>query len=185
MARKSVYPQVQIAPDPVVGIRSDQPPVVVFDPRAGHGPGIGGSKPTSQVGQALAVGHPCYFTSFMRSPIPGQTRSDIRWVPAGVPEDRERPAPRGEPVARFNRQLPSGLHAAALRRSAGARGTARAPCRPRSQGNHPGSRAPDRCRTGPPDRAGERCARAGPDRAWARPADRDRRDRQWLAEPAD
>jgi hypothetical protein len=38
-----------------------KPPVVVIDPRAGHGPGIGGFKRDSEVGIALHVGHPVYF----------------------------------------------------------------------------------------------------------------------------
>lgn len=52
-------------------------PFVVFDPRAGHGPGIGGSKEASQVGVALNAGHPVYFVSFRPNPVPGQTLRDI------------------------------------------------------------------------------------------------------------
>ncbi len=52
-------------------------PFVVFDPRAGHGPGIGGSKEASQVGVALAAGHPVYFVSFRPYPVPGQTLRDV------------------------------------------------------------------------------------------------------------
>ena len=48
-------------------------PFVVIDPRAGHGPGIGGFKPDSEIGIALAAGHPCYFFSFFPEPMPGQT----------------------------------------------------------------------------------------------------------------
>jgi pimeloyl-ACP methyl ester carboxylesterase len=48
-------------------------PFVVFDPRAGHGPGIGGFKPDSEIGAALAAGHPCYFVGFSQMPEPGQT----------------------------------------------------------------------------------------------------------------
>ena len=36
-------------------------PIVVIDPRAGHGPGIGGSKQDSEIGVALDYGHPVYF----------------------------------------------------------------------------------------------------------------------------
>ena len=39
-------------------------PIVVIDPRAGHGPGIGGSKLDSQIGVALNCGHPVYFILF-------------------------------------------------------------------------------------------------------------------------
>lgn len=52
-------------------------PIVVIDPRAGHGPGIGGSKMSSQVGIALEYGHPVYFVSFTTDPEPGQTISDV------------------------------------------------------------------------------------------------------------
>src|SRR6516162_9897998 len=44
---------------------------IVFDPRAGHGPGIGGMKPDSEIGMALAAGHPCYFVGFLPDPVPG------------------------------------------------------------------------------------------------------------------
>jgi hypothetical protein len=35
-------------------------PLIVIDPRAGHGPGIGGFKRDSEVGMALHEGHPVY-----------------------------------------------------------------------------------------------------------------------------
>ncbi|MBJ6126865.1 DUF3141 domain-containing protein [Microvirga sp. BT325] len=52
---------------------TEKPPVVVFDPRAGHGPGIGGFKRDSEVGLALRAGHPVYFVAFGPEPVPGQT----------------------------------------------------------------------------------------------------------------
>lgn len=52
-------------------------PIVVIDPRAGHGPGIGGSKLNSQIGVALDYGHPVYFITFFTDPEPGQTISDV------------------------------------------------------------------------------------------------------------
>jgi hypothetical protein len=54
-----------------------KPPVVVFDPRAGHGPGIGGFKRDSEVGLALRAGHPTYFVAFAPEPVPGQTLQDV------------------------------------------------------------------------------------------------------------
>ncbi|WP_442873393.1 DUF3141 domain-containing protein [Cupriavidus sp. USMAHM13] len=48
-------------------------PFVVIDPRAGHGPGIGGFKIDSEIGIALRGGHPCYLVSFFPEPCPGQT----------------------------------------------------------------------------------------------------------------
>lgn len=52
-------------------------PFVVIDPRAGHGPGIGGFKPHSEIGAALEAGHPCYFVGFLPDPVPGQTVEDV------------------------------------------------------------------------------------------------------------
>ncbi|CAM2154270.1 DUF3141 domain-containing protein [Pararobbsia alpina] len=52
-------------------------PFVVFDPRAGHGPGIGGFKRDSEIGAALRAGHPCYFVGFLPDPVPGQTVEDV------------------------------------------------------------------------------------------------------------
>ncbi len=52
-------------------------PFVVVDPRAGHGPGIGGFKAESEVGVALRAGHPCYFIGFLPNPVPGQTVEDV------------------------------------------------------------------------------------------------------------
>ncbi|MCB2010170.1 MAG: DUF3141 domain-containing protein [Geminicoccaceae bacterium] len=52
-------------------------PFVVIDPRAGHGPGIGGFKSDSEIGVAMKAGHPCYFIGFTPFPEPGQTIFDI------------------------------------------------------------------------------------------------------------
>jgi pimeloyl-ACP methyl ester carboxylesterase len=45
----------------------------VVDPRAGHGPGIGGFKADSEIGVAMNAGHACYFIGFLPEPMPGQT----------------------------------------------------------------------------------------------------------------
>ena len=52
-------------------------PFVVVDPRAGHGPGIGGFKADSELGVAMRAGHPAYFVGFTPDPMPGQTIEDI------------------------------------------------------------------------------------------------------------
>jgi hypothetical protein len=52
-------------------------PFVIVDPRAGHGPGIGGFKPQSEIGVAMKAGHPCYFIGFLPDPVPNQTIQDI------------------------------------------------------------------------------------------------------------
>ena len=54
-----------------------KPPVIVLDPRAGHGPGLGGFKRESEVGVALHTGHPVYFVVFFPEPSPHQTLADV------------------------------------------------------------------------------------------------------------
>lgn len=54
-----------------------KPPVIVLDPRAGHGPGIGGFKHDSEVGMAMAEGYPVYFVIFFPEPSPDQTLEDV------------------------------------------------------------------------------------------------------------
>jgi hypothetical protein len=55
----------------------DKPPVIIVDPRAGHGPGIGGFKRESEVGIALQEGHPVYFVIFYPEPTPGQRLDNV------------------------------------------------------------------------------------------------------------
>ena len=64
---------------PPAGVQSNarMRPFIIFDPRAGHGPGIGGMKPDSEIGVALAAGHPCYFVGFLPEPVRGQTVEDV------------------------------------------------------------------------------------------------------------
>jgi hypothetical protein len=57
-------------------------PIVIVDPRAGPGPGIGGFKPDSQVGVSLRAGHPVYFVAFSPEPVPSQTIADVAWAEA-------------------------------------------------------------------------------------------------------
>src|SRR5262245_29540044 len=57
--------------------QDDKRPFVVIDPRAGHGPGIGGFKLDSEIGIALQHGHPCYFVTFFPQPEPGQTIASV------------------------------------------------------------------------------------------------------------
>jgi hypothetical protein len=52
-------------------------PFIVVDPRAGHGPGIGGFKADSELGVAMQAGHPSYFVGFTPEPMPGQTIEDV------------------------------------------------------------------------------------------------------------
>ncbi len=77
LARPVNYALVRIIPPDGVKIDSKLRPYVIIDPRAGHGPGIGGFKDDSQVGVALRAGHPVYFVIFFRDPEPGQTLLDV------------------------------------------------------------------------------------------------------------
>jgi len=67
------YALVRIIPPKDVEIDLKRRPFVVVDPRAGHGPGIGGFKADSEIGVAMKAGHPCYFIGFLPEPMPGQT----------------------------------------------------------------------------------------------------------------
>jgi pimeloyl-ACP methyl ester carboxylesterase len=71
------YGLVRIVPPQGVEIDPSRRPFVVVDPRAGHGPGIGGFKADSEIGMVLKAGHPCYFVGFLPEPMPGQTIEDI------------------------------------------------------------------------------------------------------------
>ncbi|SNT31690.1 alpha/beta fold hydrolase [Tropicimonas sediminicola] len=71
------YVLLRIHPDADQEIHEWKRPYVIIDPRAGHGPGIGGFKRDSQIGVALADGHPVYFVSFRQDPEPGQTLASV------------------------------------------------------------------------------------------------------------
>jgi pimeloyl-ACP methyl ester carboxylesterase len=71
------YALVRIIPPSGVSVDPKRRPYVIIDPRAGHGPGIGGFKDDSQVGVALRDGHPVYFVIFFPEPEPGQTLLDV------------------------------------------------------------------------------------------------------------
>ncbi|MCA1853703.1 MAG: DUF3141 domain-containing protein, partial [Beggiatoa sp.] len=71
------YALLRIIPPPDVELYPERRPYIIIDPRAGHGPGIGGFKDDSQVGVALRSGHPVYFVVFFPDPEPGQTLFDV------------------------------------------------------------------------------------------------------------
>ncbi len=71
------YALVRIVPPAGVTVDPKRRPYVIIDPRAGHGPGIGGFKADSEVGVALQAGHPVYFVIFFREPEKGQTLLDV------------------------------------------------------------------------------------------------------------
>ena len=74
LAEPCNYALLRIVPPPdMPPVNEDSRPLVVVDPRAGHGPGIGGFKHDSEVGVAMRAGHPVYFVTFRPQPVDGQT----------------------------------------------------------------------------------------------------------------
>ena len=71
------YALLRIVPPRGVKVDERKRPFIIIDPRAGHGPGIGGFKEDSEVGVALKAGHPVYFVIFYPDPEPGQTLADV------------------------------------------------------------------------------------------------------------
>jgi len=71
------YALVRIVPPKNVVVDDTLRPFIIIDPRAGHGPGIGGFKEDSEVGVALKAGHPVYFVIFYPDPEPTQTLADV------------------------------------------------------------------------------------------------------------
>ena len=100
------YMLVRIVPPAGTAVDPAKPPFVVVDPRAGHGPGIGGMKQDSEIGVALAAGHPCYFIGFLPTPEPGQTIEDVCAAEAAFLEEiaRLHPEAEGKPVIVANCQ---------------------------------------------------------------------------------
>jgi poly(3-hydroxyalkanoate) synthetase len=74
------YILTRIVPPKEATIDPIKRPFVVVDPRAGHGPGIAGFKPESEIGVALEAGHPCYFIGFLPRPEPDQGVEDVAWA---------------------------------------------------------------------------------------------------------
>jgi pimeloyl-ACP methyl ester carboxylesterase len=93
------YALARIVPPKGTSIDPNKRPFIVFDPRAGHGPGIGGMKHDSEIGVALAAGHPCYFVGFLPEPVPGQTIEDVCEAEARFVEEvaARHPTAEGKP----------------------------------------------------------------------------------------
>ena len=101
----SNYMLLRILPPEGVVIDDARRPYIIIDPRAGHGPGIGGFKTDSQVGVALREGHPVYFVAFRRDPEPGQFLSYVtRTEAAFVREVMRRHPDASKPVITGNCQ---------------------------------------------------------------------------------
>ncbi|MCF7982853.1 MAG: DUF3141 domain-containing protein [Thiohalocapsa sp.] len=99
LTRPVNYSLVRILPPEGVAAREDGRPYIIIDPRAGHGSGIGGFKHASEVGAAIHGGHPTYFVTFTRMPMPGQTLADVTAAEADfVREVRRRHPDAPKPV---------------------------------------------------------------------------------------
>ena len=71
------YSLLRVIPPEGAEIDDRNRPVLVIDPRAGQGPGIGGFKQLSEIGEAFKAGHPVYFAGFTASPVVGQRIEDV------------------------------------------------------------------------------------------------------------
>jgi hypothetical protein len=100
------YGLVRIVPPAGIEIDPGKRPFVVIDPRAGHGPGIGGFKAESEIGVALRAGHACYLIGFLPDPVPGQTIEDVMRAEAAFLERviALHPESAGKPVVIGNCQ---------------------------------------------------------------------------------
>jgi pimeloyl-ACP methyl ester carboxylesterase len=98
-ARPVNYDLARIRPRKTDTIDPEKRPIVVIDPRAGNGPGIGGSKRDSEIGDALAQGHPVYFILFHPEPMPGQTLDDVEKAEIRFVEEVARLHPKSEKPA--------------------------------------------------------------------------------------
>lgn len=100
------YALLRLQPPPGLPVAPAARPVVVVDPRAGHGPGIGGFKFDSEVGMAMKSGHTVYFVTFRPEPEDGQTLTSVMQAEARFLEEviRRHPQCRAKPVVIGNCQ---------------------------------------------------------------------------------
>ena len=93
-------------------------PVVVVDPRAGHGPGIGGFKLDSEIGMAMHAGHPVYFVTFRPEPEEQQTlvtvmQAEARFIETVIarhPQSQAKPVVIGNCQAGWAMMALNALH---------------------------------------------------------------------------
>src|SRR5258708_16876464 len=67
------YGLVKVVPPPGIEVDPTRRPFVIVDPRAGHGPGIGGFKADSEIGVAFKAGPSRHFIRLLTEPLPGPT----------------------------------------------------------------------------------------------------------------
>jgi hypothetical protein len=106
LPRPANYVLARIVPPAGTAVDEQKRPFVVVDPRAGHGPGIGGFKADSEIGVAVAAGHPCYFIGFRPEPEPGQTMEAVLHALGAFFEkvNALHSSPEGKPVVVANCQ---------------------------------------------------------------------------------
>jgi hypothetical protein len=99
------YSLLRILPTADYPLDEQRRPVIVVDPRGGHGAGIGGFKQDSEIGESLRAGHPTYFIAFSHAPEPEQTLLDVGEAEARFIEVvSERHSAAGKPVVIGNCQ---------------------------------------------------------------------------------
>jgi tellurite resistance protein len=105
-SRPANYALLRIQPKSGMTVDPKKRPFIIVDPRAGHGPGVGGMKEDSQVGVSLRAGHPTYFVMFYPEPMPNQTLGDIAAAEARFVEEvtKLHPDSEGKPCVIGNCQ---------------------------------------------------------------------------------
>ena len=106
LAQPCNYALLRLIPPDSMPVKPGARPLMVVDPRAGHGPGIGGFKPDSEVGMAMRAGHPVYFVTFRPEPEEGQTLITVMQAEALFLEEiiRRHPQSQAKPVVIGNCQ---------------------------------------------------------------------------------
>lgn len=95
-SRPANYALLRVLPKPGMTVDPGKRPFIIVDPRAGHGPGVGGMKEDSQVGGSLRAGHPTYFVMFYPEPMPNQTLGDVVAAEARFVEEVTQMHPESE-----------------------------------------------------------------------------------------
>ena len=95
-SRPANYALLRVLPKPGMTVDPGKRPFIIVDPRAGHGPGVGGMKEDSQVGVSLRAGHPTYFVMFYPEPMPNQTLGDVAAAEARFVEEVTKLHPESE-----------------------------------------------------------------------------------------
>lgn len=100
------YALLRLVPPASLPVNLQARPVLVVDPRAGHGPGIGGFKFDSEVGMAMHAGHPVYFVTFRPEPEEKQTLFTVMQAEARFIEEvmARHPQSQAKPVVIGNCQ---------------------------------------------------------------------------------